>query len=343
MPIFGLTVQHDVFASSGTLLLTGITVRICRGKYPDTANNLLKIFLSIFFASMSFIGIVAVIGFMVVLISNKKKMSMVVSVSSLIAIQFLSLILAVTPRDAGFKLIPFLGDLKCIAQDVDSVITEEQWNFLEKLGSRDDWTSSQTCMSADNAMFAVKSSGEVSVVEFARNWSRIISQNSRVFLSARVQRASMALPPPLFSGQPNSRESNYLIPVGQDSNRSLRKAPEVIIDAPLEGQFKNQQIPVIKSLERPVLSASFLINQNSKIWGWGGFWIVWFVLFLIVFEKRILLGVVPALFQFLLLILLSPMPDPRYVFSWILMGFSSVIYVIILVFRKAKLSADNDH
>jgi len=343
MPLFGLTVQHDVFACSGTLLLTGISLRITRSNYPFDRDNTLLVVLAVFFSSMSYIGIIGVIGFLFVLLIKNNKIFMAITVLALIALQLLSLILAVAPKDPGFKLIPFLGDLKCIAQDEDSIITDEQWNFLEKLGPRNQWINLQTCMSADNAMFAVESAGQTNIVEFVRNWSSIVSQNSRVFLSARVQRASMALPPPFFSGQPNSRESNYLIAVGQNSNRSLRNAPEVIIDSPLEGKFKKQQIPVIKYLERPVLSAAFLVNQNSKLWGWGGFWIIWFVLFIVIFEKRNLLGVVPALSQLLLLILLSPMPDPRYVFSWILMGMSSAIYLIIMFIQKANLGAINEH
>ena len=341
MPIFGLTVQHDVFACSGTLLITGVIQRIIKSKQSASLRDFLTIFFSIFFVSMSYIGLVAAFGFLVVLIIQKKKIQTVVAISSLLAIQTLSLLLAVSPKDPGFKLIPFLGDLKCIAQDSDSKVTKEQWDFLEKLGPREDWISSQTCMSADNAMFAVKNAGNQNLAEFFQIWSGLVSQNSRVFLSARVQRAAMALPPPLFSGQPNSRESNYLIPVGQDSNRSLRTAPEVIIDSPLNGQFRNQQIPLVKYLERPVLSASFLMNLNSKIWGWGGFWILWFILFLAISKKPFLIGSIPIFCQFILLLLLSPMPDPRYVFSWIIMGIASAIYLLVMLFQRIKLSIFN--
>lgn len=336
MPVFGITVQHDVFACAGTLLITGILLRTSAGEYIGSPNNYLRLFLSIFFASMSYIGIVAVVGLLFSFIFSKNRIFIVTTITSLIVIQALSLTFAVTPKDAGFKLIPFLGDLKCIAQDDDSVLTVEQWKFLEKLGSRDDWTTSQTCISADNAMFAVKSAGDVNILEFVNNWSGIVSQNSRVFLSARIQRASMALPPLFFSGQPNARETDFLVPVGVNSNRSLRIAPEVIIDAPLDGKFKNQQIPLVKYLELPLLSAAFLINQNSKVWGWGGFWIIWFVAMLIIFEKRVLGVILPVLFQFFILIFLSPLPDPRYVFSWILMGLASALYLTLVAIRKIK-------
>ena len=228
----------------------------------------------------------------------------------------------VSPSEPALKLLPMLGDLKCIAQDNDSEISAENWIFLESLGSRAKWESKTSCLYADDAIFAYWRAGELPVYDFVSNWAKICLSNPRICLMAHIQRSSQALPPPFFMGQPNATESDYRVPVGENTKRSLQVFNEVVIDAPIAGKFKSQQIPFVSGLESIVLFSAFVLNQNSRIWGWGGLWFFLLFTYILFNYRRALIVLLPMLTQLCLLFAASPLPDPRYVFGWILMGLS---------------------
>lgn len=338
MPIFGLTVQHDVFAWSGFLLLTAdLFNRFSRDSSTEGAGNLPLVCFAIFISFTSFTGIVGVLGYVFVLALRRLFRTFFTVFSFVLLISLFGSFLMVAPSEPALKLIPLLGDLKCIAQDDDSKISADDWVFLESLGSRSQWESKKSCLYADDAIFAYWKAGNLPIHNFVSNWARICSSNPRVCLMAHIQRSSQALPPPFFMGQPNATESDYRIPIGENSKRSLQVFNEVIIDAPVNGDYERQRIPYISNLESIVLAGAFIINQNSHIWGWGGLWLIFFSTYILFVSKKALIILLPATAQLGLLFAASPLPDPRYVFGWILMGLSvSVGSITKLVISQSK-------
>jgi hypothetical protein len=326
MPIFGLTVQNNVFAWSGLLLLTADLFNRLNGinfKFGKTKN--LLAFFAIFISFTNYTGIACVIGYALALAIKKHLKAFLYSSIFAIATALSGTILMVTPSEPALKFLPLLGDLKCIAQDRDSNISNDDWKFLESLGSRESWESSQSCLYADNAIFAYWKAGEFPVSTFVNHWAKICLANPRICLVAHIQRASQALPPPFFTGQPNSTESDYRIPIGENSKRNLQVFNEVVIDAPIAGDFEKQQIPYFSGLESVVLMSAFVLNQNSKLWGWGGLWLSCFFVYLFITARKALIVLMPSVTQLGLLFAASPLPDPRYVFGWIIMGLTVVV------------------
>ncbi len=329
MPVFALTVQHDVFAWSGLLLLTAdLFNRFSQETTRKGAGNVLIVFFAVFISFTSFTGIVGVLGYLFVIAIKKLYKNFFTILSFTLLVSISSTLLMVSPSEPALKLIPMLGDLKCIAQDNDSEISAEEWLFLESLGSRTQWAEKSSCLYADDAIFAYWKAGGLPVYNFVSNWANICSSNPRICFMAHVQRSSQALPPPFFMGQPNAIESDYRIPIGENSKRSLQVFNEVIIDAPINGQFKNHQIPYFSSLESVVLLGAFVINQNSRIWGWGGLWLAFLFVYILFTSRRATIILLPAAAQLVLLFAASPLPDPRYVFGWILMGLSITVATI---------------
>jgi hypothetical protein len=256
-------------------------------------------------------------------------------------IQLGSLFLGVAKAEPALKYIPLLGDLKCIAQDGDSRISPSEWQFLERLAPREKWISQESCLYADNAIFAYWEAGKIPVADFILNWARIGIDNPRILLLAHIYRSSQALPLPFFRGQPNATSTDYFIPIGSNTKRSLQVFNEVIIDAPLNGEFTSQQLPILSKLEPVVLMGAFVLNQNSRFWGWGGLWISVFTIYLLLFTRLSLTALTPIAFQMILLIGFSPLPDPRYVFGWIVMGLVSGISVALSVSTWIRNKSDN--
>jgi hypothetical protein len=323
MPIFGLTVQHDVFAWSGLLLLIADLYNKCtRDSKQTEKTNLFLVFFAIFISFTSFTGIVGVFGYILVLVAIKLFRTFAIVTVFVLMVSLLIPVLMVSPSEPALKLIPMLGDLKCIAQDNDSKISGENWLFLESLGSRTEWETKSSCLYADDAIFAYWNAGELPLFDFISNWAKICSANPRICLMAHIQRSSQALPPPFFMGQPNATETDYRIPIGENSRRSLQVFNEVVIDAPLNGEFERHQIPIVSGLESVVLMGAFVLNQNSRIWGWGGLWLFFLFTYILFNHRRALIVLLPMVAQLGLLFAASPLPDPRYVFGWILMGLS---------------------
>ena len=336
-PFFGLTLNHDVFAWSSNLITVGFLLRLLNRKesYPKFSNLIFLFILIGFLGTMSFIGTVSLIGLGVTLFLLKYRKDSIIAFSMIIFFQVLSLGLGVTPQEPGLKYLPFLGDMKCIAQDADSHISAKQWEFLESLGPRSEWTKQQTCMVADYAIFAYWNAGRVPIIEFANQWVKLVVQNPRLVILGRIQRVSPSLPPPFFRSQPNVTETDYDIPVGLGVKRSLQQiGGEVVIDAPIFGEFKSQQLPGISKLEPLLLLAAFLINQNSQFWGWGGLWLTLLAFVLFRKKPRLMFALIPCFFQMVFLFVFETVPDPRYVFGWIMMGMSITFAFLYESYKK---------
>ena len=177
-------------------------------------------------------------------------------------------------------------------------------------------------------------------IEFSKIYFSIATKNPAIVIQTHLQRSSVALPPPFFQGPQNQVDRNINNPIGLNTNVALQLGPVLLhpsIDYPklkLDHNF-------LKPLESFVLFNSFVINQASWFWGWGGLWLCpIFIYFLFRVNERkqleLLKLVYPILITHAILVAVGPIPGPRYVMSTILVGNISLFFLVSELFEKTK-------
>ena len=152
-------------------------------------------------------------------------------------------------------------------------------------------------------------------------------------MQAHLQRSLGALPPPFFQGPENQVDRNIQNPVGLGTNTALQLGPEILhpsIDEPSVAH----KISILKPLEVIAQALTFLINQASWFWGWGGLWfypiLIYYLYFLKIRRVRVLLL---TLFPTILLhgsyVVVGPGPLGRYYLSTIIAGLGLLITMIV--------------
>ena len=315
---FGLTVNHDVFAVSGILLITGLLFRTSFDL--SMRRDGLNILVSVFLCSMSWLGIASFLGFVFALFF-RRHFRMVFASTLMLTLSVLgsAFILNV---DAGpsNRWLPILGDLKCIAQDPDSSISQSQWVALSKLASKDDWLEPASCVIADFAPDAAEKNIGANPLESLKLWGELTLANQKLVAEAHLQRAAVAIPPFFSSPPPNTYSSDYLRPIGTGVPANLFQFSEFLNTSRDTGRFESPP-KFVKPLEIGFINAAFLFNRMSSFWGWGGLWIsLAFFLQLLLFRTLRVTSYFPLLFSHLLLLVASPGPISRYVFGSVLFG-----------------------
>jgi len=240
----------------------------------------------------------------------------------------MSSVLQVSHHSEKLYLANVLGDMKCIAQHPDAVISENQWNELTKLGSIELWKEPKSCWLADYSYFALESAS-VNSGKTLSLWKELFIQNPQISIVSRIQRASVALPPIFFSPPPNMIEMNYSLPVGLGTQDDLQKFSELFKTSVDSKYFQNKELPVQSALESLLLFVALIFNQNSQIWGWAGLWIS----IALIFGRRLtklsrtqfVLALLPLIFTHVVIVLASPAPNPRYLMSSTLLGITLLI------------------
>ena len=331
---WGMTVNHETLNTAGILLLTGILANVFKcNRRPSIALVLVACILSL----TSFVGSIAFVFFLVVYLF-KSRMRLVLSVIAFSTITLIAgQILAVNPMNSSWRYISLLGDVKCVVQHPDAEISPVQWSYLEKIGYRDKWVKPETCLVADYGLAALKSENLNNPGELIVNWYGIISKNPQLFLESRIQRTSTLSIPILFSPQPNMISQNYLEPVGYQTRSDLQQFSEVFKTSIDDSKFSQEQLTYTKPFEFIALFTTFLFNQKSSFWGYGGLWMIFWILgspFLL--RQRMSKAIVisaPVLGLTLGLLLLMPSPQPRYVSIHILLG---VTVFVCSLYRVAR-------
>jgi hypothetical protein len=177
-------------------------------------------------------------------------------------------------------------------------------------------------------------------LEFFKTYLSIATKNPAIVIEAHLQRSSIALPPPFFQGPQNQVDRNIDNPIGLNTNIALQLGPEVLhpsIDYPPLKIDNNY----LKLLESFALLGSFLVNQASWFWGWGGLWL-WPIFIYLLFkvkERRPLEFIkltYPIIVTHAVLIAVGPIPAPRYVMSTILIGNILLLFLLSELFEKTK-------
>jgi hypothetical protein len=182
---------------------------------------------------------------------------------------------------------------------------------------------------------------KIELKPFLRTYSSLVLKNPAIVIQAHLQRASVALPPPFFQGPQNQVSTNISEPIGFGTNIALQGGPSVLhpsIDIP---ELKTES-KLIQPLEGLALFGSFLINQASWFWGWGGLWL-WPIFFYIILRtfarniRSIMWLSFPILVTHLFLLAFSPIPAPRYVMSSILVG--NILLILLVTSALDNLKA----
>lgn len=342
-PLFGnfaVTVSHDTFFTSGILLLVGYSFRIRSGLSSRAIQYIPVAVAVLLLTSKS--GYIALAGFLVFLLCCRTPaLKVFIYICFTISLFVLSNI-GISKTSVPLEIMPAVADLKCVTQHPEANISKSEWNFLATINPIENWREPATCSSMDEALIPLSDSN-IELVdrwEFLKYYLSIASKNPAIVIQAHLQRSSEALPPPFFQGPQNQVDQDIRNPIGLNTNTALQLGPEVLHPSIDDPRLKMDFGPFIY-VQPLLLFFSFLINQASWFWGWGGLWLWPTILIPIVFFritrfKDLLVVSYPILTNHLFLAVFGPIPAPRYVMSTVLIGLTYTLVTVIGWFDKLR-------
>jgi hypothetical protein len=336
-----MTVGRDTVATSGMLLLTSQLIRFSEGKSLNSWSQKLIFSISLILSSMSIVGSVFLLTLSLVFLFKSRKLAgATIFIIVTFNLTLMTTALQVNHYPEKLYLANVLGDMKCIAQHPDAVISEIQWEELSKLAPVDLWKEPKSCWLADYSYFALKSASLNSENTLSL-WKNLFMQNPQISIISRIQRSSVALPPILFSPPPNMISMDYSQPVGLGTQDDLQKFSELFKTSVDSDYFKESDLPLQAPLQSLLLFITLIFNQNSQLWGWAGLWLSACLLIgrrLTVLRRvDFTLTLLPIISTHFLLILASPAPNPRYLMASTLVGIVVVVARITTKFQSSKV------
>ncbi len=334
-PLFGnfaVNINHDIFLVSGTLLLVGLSLRHYFS--PPAKVDKYVPFAAIILLMNGKTGYFIIISFLLFqVLSCRNYLKLIGFAGAAVAI-FLFTSIGITKTPVPMHFLPALADLKCVAQHPQARISTDEWKYLISLSSEESWKDAKTCASMDIALGEIRSQRleSIKTVEFVKKYLSITTKNPAIVIQAHLQRSSIALPPPFFQGPENQVDRNINNPVGFKTNTALQLGP-VVLHPSIDDDSLKIQNPILKTLESVALFSSFLINQASWFWGWGGLWLwpIFIYLIFILGERKLnrIAGITyPIIATHILLIMVGPIPAPRYVMATILIGYVISLFIV---------------
>lgn len=322
--VFGMTVGRDTVATAGILILTSQIIQLSEGRRLSGWSQKIVLSFSIILTCMSILGCAFLLALsLFFFLKSHKFLSLAIFILVAFNLTLMSSVLHVSHHSEKLYLANVLGDMKCIAQHPDAVISENQWNELSKLGSIELWKEPKSCWLADYSYFALESAS-VNSGKTLSLWKELFIQNPQISIVSRIQRGSVALPPIFFSPPPNMIEMNYSLPVGLGTQDDLQKFSELFKTSVDSRYFENTELPMQSTLESLLLFVALIFNQNSQVWGWAGLWISVALLFgrrlTRLTRAQFFLALLPLIFTHVVVVLASPAPNPRYLMASTLLG-----------------------
>lgn len=342
-PLFGnfaVTLSHDTYFVSGILLLVGYSYKLQAGDDSRMMKFIPISAVALLLTSRS--GYVVLFSFLVYLFFQNIPIIKILKQGALMLVLFALSNLGITKTNVPLEIMPAVADIKCVAQHMGANISNSEWYFLSTINPIENWKKPTTCSSMDEALVPLTNSNINSVDkgEFFKKYLSIVTKNAAIVIQAHLQRSSMALPPPFFQGPQNQVDQDIHNPVGQNTNTALQLGPEVLHPS-IDDQSLKIELGPFKYIQYFLLLPSFLINQASWFWGWGGLWLwptllIPIVNFKLVKLRNLLFVSYPILINHLFLFLFSPIPAPRYVMSTVLIGLTFALIAIFEWFDKIK-------
>ena len=334
--VYGVNVSHDVFQSSGILILTAVLVRIKINRNIPNRNMLLVCLVGAFSLVTTQTGVVITSLFCVILFCLRYRVKAGITFIFLIAtVLFSNLGIDSNNRMSHLagEMIPrlLLADLKCIAQHPEAEISTSEWQVLERYSSRDNWTKPVTCSNPDALIAPLKLENKELILskDLVRTFIKVASRSPAIPVMSHIQRSSVALPPPFFQPPPNQVSWDVSKPIGLGTNVALQQGSGLLHPSVDEPSVR-RHINFLKPLEALAQAPTLLVNQASWFWGWGGLWLwpigVYFWRRTDISRIRDLVLVAsPTITLHILLFVVGPSSLGRYVMSTVLQGFICTI------------------
>lgn len=334
--VFGLTVSHDVFQSSGIILLTSILIRNHTGSINKTTLRISLPLCGIYLTTTQYGIVIFVLA--TLFLSRKYFSFFVASVAIGVFVSFISNLTIVqesklTLQKQFFIRDLILIDLKCITQHDGAEITTEEWVFLETFAKKEAWKEKVSCSNPDVLAAPLKLRDTEAPLDFAliENAARIFSRQPAIPVMSHIQRSRVALPPPFFQPPDNQVELDVNKPIGLGTNTALQNGPGLLHPS-IDDEVLGQRPSFLRPLEGIALLPAFIVNQASWFWSWGGLWFYPLMIFTLGITKRrtfAVLGILaPSVLLHLVIVLVGPSSLGRYVMSTILMGFICMVIQI---------------
>ncbi len=329
---FGVNISHDVFTCSGILLLTGYLIRLIQNNdFPPPQHS--GLILATFFLSNSLTGIGILVVFCCVLVILFHNYFAVILVSLMGSAIFLSTNVSISKTSIDMSMLPILADIKCVVQHPEVELSKAQKETLFRIEKARTWYSSRTCSSMDAALSDFENLGNAKLERktILKVYSELAIEYPEIVIQTHLQRASVALPPPFFSAPKNMTDRNTDNPIGMGTNTALQLGSIVVHPSVDLEKFKVDN-KFHRLLEGVALLPGFLINQASWFWGWGGLWL-WPIFGYVVFylqtglPKMRFIVLTPVITNHLILLVVGPVPSPRYVISTIIIG---LIFTVVM-------------
>lgn len=330
--VYGMTLDHNLQANTGNLILLGILMKLLRRELLTKRLYILS-FVAILLSTMSFIGTATAVGFVVVLVLTRQSLRLASFFAGLtVLIILFGNALPVEPRALGFKYTTVLQDIRCLVPNENVKISKEDLDFLATLGPLSIWKEPISCVTAESAEFVRLNVNESNEKSVQRVWLNLFRDNPRYILLAHLQRASVALPPGISLPQPNGYETDLLVPLGQNTPRWLHLWNGVVDDSRYQTEKIQSQPAILKYLQYGVIFPTIIMNNASYIWGWGGLWLLISAFIAIRhWGRKGLLPLLPIAIAHAFLFIMIPTPDPRYTLLATTMGF------LMLTIRKKPI------
>jgi hypothetical protein len=339
--VFGVTVSHDVFQTSGIIVFLGLLIPVRQNLLSNREFVLYFIFASVCLLTVK-TGFLTIATLTIVLCFTRYRASALRCSIPIVLVALISQV-GIGPsiiKHPGANVL--LSDLKCVAQHPEADISEQEWLTLEEFASRKLWEEPVTCSNIDLQIKTLEiSESDIKLHKtFFMDYLSIVSKNPLIVIQAHIQKSLGALPPPFFPGPQNQVDQNIDNPIGYGVNTALQKGPELLhpsIDEPSVATKAKLLLP----LQAIAQVLAFLVNQASWFWAWGGLWL-WPILFFYISSLRItrvsrlFVSLLPIILLHAGNVVLGPGPLGRYYMSTILVGVSLTMCLLFSWIKKVQ-------
>ena len=349
--VFGVTLGHDNLQVSGILILLGFELRRIRNCKTTNYEFWLLYSLSIFCLLTTHTGII-LMGINLIILFIRKDFTR--SIMLFIILLLLHTVCGIgtsnylsngktNMQTSQVKYWTLIADLKCVSQHEMAEISNAEWQTLAKISSLQKWKFPMTCNNVDmavNYLDIPSSNLSLGSAEFISTYLSISMKNPAIVAMARIQRARGLLPPPFFQWPDNQVVLDTKIPIGQGTGIALQSGPEVLHPSNDE-QSVSVNVKWLKPINAIAQIPTFIVNQASWFWGWGGFWL-WPILVYWLWKLRVrnvnllLVSLHPILIMNTILFLTIPNSLARYYMFDICIGIFLSILMLVESLNKVQ-------
>ncbi len=276
LPVFAMTVQHDIFLLCGLLILFGLELRIANGVEirEKTIRVIVLSILVMVLTSHQGLILAVYVCIRAKVILRGTLLSLIFSIAGVLFFSVASTFAIDNTEDKeSGKFTPPLMDIKCIIQDTDSDVSQSEWAVFTKLLPREKWMQPYRCddINANDWLNTVDYS-QIDTLEFAKTYLSLTVRNGELAIMSHVARSNYVLPPPFFSIPPNQVSLDFTRPIGEGTNSALQSGPPLLHPS-VDDPYVRIKPKVLMPLEYLAQVSIFFVNQASWFWGWGGLWL----------------------------------------------------------------------